>query len=131
MLAACSLVNRTTWDKARLVHSRLKLRYRTPERLAAARPEDLHGVLRPLGLWRQRSRSLVALAQAFCLRQPETAEDVAGLPGCGRYAADSWAIFVDGRTDVRPDDGKLTWYAREKAGLLGDDKAVISQPGGE
>jgi hypothetical protein len=32
------------------------------------------------------------------------------MPGCGKYAADSWAVFVEGRTDVEPDDGKLNWY---------------------
>jgi len=115
MLVACSLVNRTTWGKARVVHSRLKLRYRTAGGLAAAAPEDLHDALRPLGLWRQRSRSLVALARSFCDRRPRTAGEVARLPGCGKYAADSWAIFIEGRTDVRPDDGKLGWYMRRRS----------------
>jgi endonuclease III len=115
MLVACSLVNRTTWDKARTVHSRLKLRYKTAKGLAAAAPEDLHGALRPLGLWRQRSRVLVALAQSFYYWRPSTAEEVARLPGCGKYAADSWAIFIEGRTDVRPDDGKLRWYTRRRS----------------
>ncbi|KKK75781.1 hypothetical protein LCGC14_2870280 [marine sediment metagenome] len=32
------------------------------------------------------------------------------LPGCGKYAADSWAIFMEGRLDVEPNDGKLNWY---------------------
>jgi endonuclease III len=114
MLVACSLVNKTTWSKARLAHSRLKLRYRTAKGLAAAAPEDLHDALRPLGLWRQRSKSLVALAQSFYYWRPKTAEEVAKLPGCGKYAADSWAIFVEGRADVRPDDKKLKLYLKRR-----------------
>lgn len=114
MIVACCLVNRTTWEKARLVHARLKLRYRTPKLLAVARPEDLHDVLRPLGLWRQRSNSLVKLAQSWYYSRPETADDVKKLPGCGKYAADSWAIFIGNRSDVEPNDGKLNWYLSEK-----------------
>lgn len=36
------------------------------------------------------------------------------LSGCGRYASDSWAIFVEERRDVEPTDGKLKWYLQEK-----------------
>jgi len=110
MVVACCLVNRTTWEKARLVHSRLKLRFKTPTLLALAEPRDLHDMLRPLGLWRQRSRSLIKMARTWYYLQPETAEDIAKLPGCGKYAADSWAIFIQNRSDVEPNDGKLNWY---------------------
>lgn len=99
---------------ARTVHSRLKLKYRGPEGLAAADPEDLQPIIRRLGLWRQRSRSLVNLAREWIERPPTVADDVMGLPGCGKYAADSWAIFVEGRTDVEPNDGKLNWYIARK-----------------
>jgi endonuclease III len=114
MVVACCLVNRTTWEKARLVHSRLKLRYGGPEGLASADPEDLQPVIRRLGLWRQRSKSLVRMARTWLQREPETSDDVAKLPGCGKYAADSWAIFIENRVDVYPRDGKLNWYIHEQ-----------------
>jgi methyl-CpG-binding domain protein 4 len=114
MLVACSLVNLTTWSQARPVLDELLLTYPTPERLAEARPEDLHGVLRPLGLWRRRAISLVRMAQGWLLGTgPRGTMDITRLPGCGKYAADSWAIFVEGRTDVEPTDGKLSWYLRQ------------------
>lgn len=113
MVVACCLVNRTTWEVARLAHSRLKLRYGGPEGLSAADPEDLQPVIKRLGLWRQRSRSLVNLARTWVDKPPLTSDDVAALPGCGRYAADSWAIFIEDRLDVEPDDGKLNWYLRD------------------
>lgn len=112
MLVACCLVNLTTWRAARPVHAALRQRYRTPRRLALARPGDLEPLLRPLGLWRRRARSLVTLAAAFLERPPRSAEDVLGLPGCGRYAADSWAIFVEGRRDLEPTDHYLSAYLR-------------------
>lgn len=109
MLVACSLVNLTNWETARPVHAGLMADYTVGE-IAALDPEDLHERLQPLGLWRRRSASLVKLACAWLERPPSTAADVLKLPGCGRYASDSWAIFIDGRTDVDPTDGKLTWY---------------------
>ncbi|USN14433.1 endonuclease III [Janthinobacterium phage vB_JliS-Donnerlittchen] len=109
MLVACSLVNLTTWQQARPALDLLMARYPRPEDLAAAQPEDLHDVLRPLGLWRRRAVSLVGLAVRW-LGLPAGRVNIQSLPGCGRYAADSWAIFVEGRTDVEPTDGKLSWY---------------------
>lgn len=106
MLVACVLVNQTTWRQAGPAHRELMKRY-TIRTLSRAEPEALHDLLRPLGLWRQRSRSLVRLADAWLRRRPRTAIDVMSLPGCGPYAADSWAIFVEGRYDVAPTDFKL------------------------
>jgi len=114
MLVACSLVNLTTWTAARPSLDWLRARYVVPRVLAAADPADLHDAMRPLGLWRRRSISLVRLAQAWVLRPPHTAQEVLKLPGCGRYAADSWAIFIEGLApDVLPTDGKLQWYLQE------------------
>jgi len=108
MLVACSLVNLTTWEQAEPAFRRL--RTLGVEGLAAADPSSLHDLLRPLGLWRRRSVGLVRLAQAWLRSRPTCAKDVERLPSCGKYAADSWAIFVEGRTDVEPTDGKLGWY---------------------
>lgn len=114
MLVACQLVNLTTWAQARPVLDALLSSYPTPESLAQAQPEDLHDVLRPLGLWRRRSVTLVRMAQGWLLGSgPRGTMDIYRLPGCGKYAADSWAIFVEGRTDVEPTDGKLSWYLRQ------------------
>lgn len=109
MLVACQLVNMTSFDQAEHVLSRLRSEY-TIDTLASARDEDLHEMLRPLGLWRRRSRSLIAMAQVWVIDPPKHAKDVLRLPGCGKYASDSWSIFVDGNLCVEPEDGKLNWY---------------------
>lgn len=118
MLAACSLVNLTSWEaqSSHVLHA-LRLFYATPAALAAASEVDLHDLLRPLGLWRRRASSLLKLARHWVDRGPPAdARTVLRYPGCGQYASDSWAIFVDGRTDVVPDDGKLTWYVEKLHG---------------
>lgn len=112
MLVACQLVNLTTWEKARVVHEELARRWPSPADLCVADRAQLEEALRPLGLFRRRARSLVGMADEWlCGGPPRDADDVARrMPGCGKYAADSWAIFVDGRTDVTVTDGKLAWY---------------------
>lgn len=110
MLVACQLVNLTTWRQAEPAFQWLVATYLTAERLATAEPDDLHDAMRPLGLWRRRSITLVTFARAWRRRRPVDYDGVLAMPGCGKYAADSWAIFVEQRFDVEPDDGKLTWY---------------------
>ncbi len=113
MLVACSLVNLTTWEQARPAH-RWIMRTYTIRSLAACDPQELHEALQPLGLWRRRSHLIVAMAIAWLHDRPTCYDDVLGLPGCGRYAADSWAIFIEGNLSVTPMDGKLNWYLEER-----------------
>lgn len=110
MLVACQLVNLTTWEQAEPAFLWIRRTARRPIGLAVAGPTDLHDVLRPLGLWRRRAIILPRFARAWLQRRPVSYDDVMRLPGCGKYAADSWAIFVEGRSDVEPRDGKLNWY---------------------
>lgn len=113
MLVACSLVNLTTWAQARPAFAALQTLYPGPEYLARAVPEDMHPFMRPLGLWRRRTETLIRFARAWVEQgTPADAAAVLKRPGCGQYASDSWAIFVEGRTDVDPTDGKLGWYLR-------------------
>lgn len=109
MLVACQLVNLTTWDKARHVFDELCAEYCTPEDLASADTDRVRAIVGGLGLGNRRSQLLVRMAVQWCAG-PRRHPAVKGLPGCGRYAADSWAIFVEGRTDIEVTDGKLHWY---------------------
>lgn len=110
MLIACMLVNLTCWEQAEPAFLWMRRTASDPINLAVAEPEDLHDALRPLGLWRRRAVILPRFARAWLRRRPVSYDDVMRLPGCGKYAADSWAIFVEGRSDVEPRDGKLNWY---------------------
>ena len=121
MLVACSLVNLTTWDKARPVFRQLFLKYRNPEALAFEQENQLHDLLRPLGLWNRRSRTLVRMATAFISVNPKTASDVLKIPGCGKYASDSWAIFIDKDYYIEPEDGRLAWYLSQRY----DDISIV------
>src|SRR4051812_10337221 len=114
MLIACSLVNLTTWEQARPAFLHIRRTFPSIGALASARPSQLASCLRPLGLWRTRAERLPRMAREW-LRAgpPKTYLDVQRLPGCGKYAADSFAVFVLDDLSVEPTDGKLTWYMEE------------------
>lgn len=120
MLVGCVLVNRTRWAQAKSVHAHLVRRYGSAPKLADADIGYLTNVLLPLGLSTARARSLIDLAKIWRRfgggwhRRHYRAEDILKLPGCGRYAADSWAIFIEGRRDVRPTDKRLLYFLREE-----------------
>lgn len=68
--------------------------------LARARPRQLQSCLRPIGLWRRRSQSLMALANAVAGingRWPESRAALESLPGVGQYVASAVLLFVHGR----------------------------------
>jgi methyl-CpG-binding domain protein 4 len=119
MLVGCILVNRATWAKAEGVHREIMRRFPTPGLLTQAPRGELEALVRPLGLQRTRANNLIELAKVWqCERLHDRrkavmpASGVLSLPGCGRYAADSWAIFVEGRRapSVKPTDAKLKAY---------------------
>lgn len=124
MLVGCVLMNRTRWEQARGVLSAIRRDFPTVLALAKADPVEIEGYVRHLGLQRSRSRSLVALARAWRSTGENafgvskgltlTSDDVRRLPGCGKYAADSWAIFVEGRRPKDVRDVKLKEYLRRK-----------------
>lgn len=113
LLVACVMLNMTSIGQVRPVIRQFFLLYPTACDAAAAEHASLAELLRPLGLHNRRARSLIALSNAFdgCWN------DVIELPGVGRYAADSYKIFVQGSIDVEPTDKKLQKYiiwAREQ-----------------
>lgn len=112
MMVACQLVNQTTWTQGEPAFRWLRKNH-TIRTLAKADTSELYEALQPLGLWRRRSSSLTEFAKSWTKSRPRTYNDILKMPGCGPYASDSWAIFVDGRTDVEPRDGKLTWYVEQ------------------
>jgi len=118
MIVACSLVNMTTWRQAQPIHEELRKKYKGPDGLAVAGGE-LEEMIRPLGLWRRRGKSLRLMSTVWNMIEPTTGEDVLDLPGCGSYASDSWMIFVEGKLpDKCPIDNYLSAYWRR----LKDDK---------
>lgn len=114
MLVACQLVNLTSWRQAKPVFEAMRVRWPGHVELSEAPIGELEDLLRPLGLFRRQAASLRALAESWRVRVPRTRFDVERIPGCGQYAADSWAIFQEGMLDTKASDRKLLAYLERR-----------------
>lgn len=123
LLVVCVLCNRTRGEDAYSAALELFSRWPTVEAMAGADPGAIEPLIWHLGLHRQRSRSLVRLSQRYL---EGSWESVTELHGCGGYAADAWAIFVEGCTDVWPRDGHLNRYVawRVEEGTWGNSRPM-------
>lgn len=102
------MLNRTTRRQVDEVRGKLFARYPSPFELAGADERELVELLRPLGLYNRRAKTLKALSGGWL----DGFDCVTELPGVGRYAHDSWRIFQEGDLSVAPDDKALKAYLR-------------------
>ena len=91
LLCATILSAQCTDARVNLVTPVLFQRYPTPEALAAARPADVEDIIRSTGFFRNKTRSLIGMAQALVAghggKVPGTMEELRVLPGVGRKTA--------------------------------------------
>lgn len=91
LLVAAMLSAQTTDRQVNRVTEGLFARYPTPTALAAADPEEVAAAIRGLGLYRAKSRNLVAACRVLCRdyagEVPDRLEDLLRLPGVGRKTA--------------------------------------------
>lgn len=93
------LLQRTTAAAAARAFPELVARYPTWGEMAGADLEDLQEALRPLGLWRQRSRALLGLAavvEKLGGELPRSRRELEHLPGVGPYTASALMSAVYG-----------------------------------
>jgi endonuclease-3 len=66
-------------------------RWSTPEKLAKAKPADVEGVLSRLGMFRQKTKNIIGLAQKVVTEHdgqiPRSLDELVQLPGVGRKTA--------------------------------------------
>ena len=103
----CILLNCTRRVQVDRVRAELFEKYPTPERMAEADPEELATLLRPLGFYNRRARSLIRFSTEWLAKNWSHPRELYGI---GQYAADSWDIFYNDRLDINPDDGVLVKY---------------------
>ena len=108
ILVACLLHNLTTRKQVDKVYKHLFNEYPTPESMKKANEEELQTLIRPLGMWRRRAKSLIRFSAEFLEKDWKNANE---LYGCGKYADDCYRIFCLGEwEDVVPNDRSLTRY---------------------
>ena len=91
LAVATILSAQCTDERVNMVTPTLFERWPTAADLAGARPREVEEVIRPTGFFRNKTRSLLGMAQAVVGSHggkiPETMEDLVQLPGIGRKTA--------------------------------------------
>ncbi|MCY3714722.1 MAG: hypothetical protein OXH02_15670 [Gemmatimonadetes bacterium] len=78
-------------------------RFPSWNKLARATEEDLRALLLPIGLWRRRARSMMALASEMAKTQgqlPTTRDELERLPGISQYLASSILLLCHGKREA-------------------------------
>lgn len=91
------LLQRTRASVVAAFLPRFIARYPSWDVLASATIDDLHEHLKPLGLWRRRGESLLALASVMSARNgrfPRRRSEIEQLPGVGQYIANAICLFA-------------------------------------
>ena len=106
-LVATILSARTRDEVTERVAGELLRHFPDAHSLAAARPRELERYLRTIGLYRIKSRRLVAVAQAlvrdFGGQVPDRLEELLRLPGVGRKTAGCVVVYAFGGTALPVD----------------------------
>jgi endonuclease-3 len=91
LLAATILSAQCTDVRVNMVTPALFARFPTPEDLAVARPEEVEELVRSTGFYKNKTRSLIGMAQALVERYdgevPGPMKDLVSVPGVGRKTA--------------------------------------------
>jgi endonuclease III len=91
LLCATILSAQCTDARVNLVTPTLFARYPTPFELAQADPAELQEIIRSTGFFRNKTRSLIGMAQALVADHggevPRTMDELRNLPGVGRKTA--------------------------------------------
>ena len=84
-------------------------RWPKPADMASANPAEIEEIIRPLGLYRRRSKALVQMSKDYLQKDWKDNPEV--LYGVGKYASDAYLIFCKGEWEnISPRDGALVNY---------------------
>ena len=108
MLTCCMLLNLTNRRQVDVIRDELFNRYPTPKDMMNANESELAGLLKPLGLYNRRAKSLKKMSEGYV----KGFKSVDELYGIGQYAKDSWEIFQNNNKKVKPMDKVLQEYLR-------------------
>ena len=106
MLVCCILLNLTKRQQVDGIRHELFSKYPTEYEMMEADEDELSEILKPLGLYRRRAKTLIKFSWMWV----NGFTDVMELYGIGQYAKDSWEIFQMNNTDINPSDKVLSSY---------------------
>ena len=106
MVVCCILLNQTTNQQVRKILPRLFELIPGPDSVLAIDPDLIQSTIKSTGFSKIKTARIVAMSKKWL----EGFSDVKELPGVGRYASDSWEIFVNNNYSLEVTDKKLKMY---------------------
>jgi methyl-CpG-binding domain protein 4 len=107
----CILLNCTKRTQVDRIRDELFTRYPTPRAMAEANPVELAEMLRPLGFYNRRAKTLVWFSMQWISYEWTHPRELYGI---GEYASASWDIFYENKLNIEPKDGVLVKYLQWK-----------------
>ncbi len=109
MLVGCIMLNQTSNKQVRQVIYKFFEKYPTPESITEDSIPDITERLRPLGFYNRRAATILRFSREYINKENDP-KNISSLYGIGKYATDSYEIFINGNTNVEPTDKILTRY---------------------
>ncbi len=106
MTVVCILLNQTTNQQVRKILDPLFDLLQNPTNSSTLDPSDIYPIIKSTGFGNVKSRRIVEMSKKWICGF----DKVEDLPGVGKYAKESWDIFVNNRRDFVPSDKKLKKY---------------------
>ncbi len=106
MTVVCILLNQTTNQQVRKILKDLFDLLPDPLTTSKVDPSEIYAIIRSTGFGNLKSKRIVEMSKRWILGF----ERIEDLPGVGKYAKESWDIFVLNKTDFVPSDKKLRKY---------------------
>lgn len=91
--------------------------------MSIANPEELAQILRPLGFYNRRARTLIKFSVEWIDKDWQHPSELYGI---GEYAAASWDIFYENRLDIEPKDGVLVKYLQWKRNQVNHSMPILA-----
>ena len=101
------MLNLTSYKQVRKVIFEFFKKWPSPKKASQAKQEDMASMLKPLGFYNRRSKQIIRFSKEYLEKKWS---DPIELYGVGKYAADSYKIFIERSLDVEPTDKKLIRY---------------------
>jgi methyl-CpG-binding domain protein 4 len=107
MLVGCIMLNQTSNRNVRQVIYSFFDRWPTPQSILNANPDEIREHIRPLGFYNRRTQTIIRFSREYIEKKFNRACE---LHGIGKYADDSYEIFINGNLNVNPTDKILIKY---------------------
>jgi methyl-CpG-binding domain protein 4 len=101
MLIGCIMLNQTSNKNVRQVIYSFFDKWPTPQSVIEADPVEIREHIRPLGFYNLRTTRIQRFSQEYITKSFSNASELYGI---GKYADDSYEIFIKGNLNVQPTD---------------------------